>query len=111
MFERITQGAVDVISLDGPLTKEYVDEVAELIQLCLQEGQPMAVANLQGTQLIDSAGLELLLDARERFESRGGSFQLAAPNRLCSDILAATGVADHFEVHREVNSAVRRFLQ
>lgn len=111
MFERRKQGAVDVINFDGPLTKDYVDEAADMIQQCLQNGQPMAVANMQGTQLIDSAGLELLLESHEQFETRGGSFQLAAPNRLCRDILIATGVADRFEIHAEVKSAVRRFLQ
>ena len=69
------------------------------------------VLDLQEVALIDSAGLEMLLDIQEDFEQRAGSLKLAAPNPLCNDIMHATGVANRFEIYREVKMAIGSFLQ
>ena len=61
--------------------------------------------------LIDSCGLEVLLDNQERFVQSGGTFKLAAPTELCLEILEITRVAECFEIHRDVKSAVGSFLQ
>ena len=111
MAEIRKQGAVDVVNRDGPLTHEDVGELSVAFQQCLSSGQPMAVLNMQATQMIDSAGLELLLDTQQQFQARGGALRIATPNRLCDDILRATGVADHVEIFPEVGLAVRSFLQ
>ena len=53
--------------------------------------------------LIDSAGLELLLDMQEPFESaRRRDEARRRATRLCSDILRVTGVGRQFEIYREV---------
>ena len=56
--------------------------------------------------LVDSCGLELLLEVREHCRSRSGAVRLAAPNPLCREILSATGVGDDFEIYDDVLSAV-----
>ncbi len=101
MFERTTQGAVDVIAGDEPLNAELVQEVGALLAECLHDGQPRVVLDLEHVLLIDSAGLELLLDFKEEYEQAGGSLKLAAPNALCEEILAVTGLDDSFEVFPE----------
>jgi anti-anti-sigma factor len=67
--------------------------------------------HLGGVQLIDSAGLELLLDVRDRCLRSGGALQLAAPNPLCRDILQATGLASQFAIFDTVTAAVGSFAQ
>ena len=71
----------------------------------------MAVLNLAGVPLLDSAGLELLLNAHDSFAERGGAFKVAAAPALCRDILAVTGVDEQVEVHDELSMAVRSFLR
>jgi len=111
VYECVTQGAVNLIRGDLPLTADHVQQVGRLLQQCVNKGQPYAVLDMSKVPLVDSAGLELLLDFRDEFQQLGGMLKLAAPNPLCREILSITGVADSFEVFPEVLSAVGSFAR
>jgi anti-anti-sigma factor len=111
MFKRKKQGAVNVVTGNVPLTGEHAQALSLCLAECLVDGQPKAVLEMQSVPLIDSAGLELLLDMQDQFERRAGTLKLAAPSPLCRDILAVTGVANRFEMYREVKSAIGSFVQ
>lgn len=111
MFERVTQGAVDVIRGDLPLNTDHVQEVTGLLEECMRTGQPYAVLDLENVALIDSTGLELLLDFKEDFEQLGGALKLAAPNPLCEEILSVAGISESFEIFAETRSAVGSFVR
>ena len=111
MFECVTQGAVDVIQGDAPLNAEQAEEVASLLERCLGSGRPYVVLDLDVIPLIDSVGLELLVDFQERLQQLGGALKLAAVNPLCSDVLDATGIRGSIEVFPEVLSAVGSFVR
>ncbi len=111
MFERVRQGAVDLIRGDLPFSADHLQGVSGLLEECLQDGQPYAVLSLENVPLIDSAGLELLVDCKERFEQLGGALKLSAPSPLCEEILLVTGVAEGFEIFAEASSAVGSFVR
>lgn len=111
MLQRHRQGTVDVIRCTEAMIEEHLAEISALIDECLQSGQPRAVLDLELVPLVDSQGLERLLDAQERFGRRGGRLKLAAPNELCKEILACTGVADQIEVFSDVKTAIGSFVQ
>lgn len=111
MYECLSQGAVNVIRGDLPLTADHVQQVERLLQQCLNKGQPYAVLDLGKVPLVDSAGLELLLDFRDAFQQVGGTLKLAAPNPLCREILSITGLAESFDIFPEVLSAVGSFVR
>jgi len=111
MFERSKQGAINVITGGVPITAEHLEALSDSLEACLAHGQPRAVLDLDEVALIDSAGMELLLDIQEIFEQRAGTLKLASPNPLCRDALSATGVAGQFEIHGEVKTAIGSFLQ
>ena len=111
MFERQRQGTVDVIRCAEALIEEHLDQLSGLLAACLETGQPRAVLDLHMVPLMDSSGLEKLLDAREQFERVGGGLKLAAPNDLCRDILACTGLLDQVEVFSDVKTAVGSFAR
>lgn len=111
MFQRKKQGAIDVIEGKESLVLDQLEHLQQLIDECLDGGQPMAVIDLGRVKLIDSAGLELLVDAQERYEERGGVIKLAAPNTLCQDILSVSGVSEIFDVYEDVAAAVGSFLR
>jgi anti-anti-sigma factor len=92
MFECVTQGAVDVIRGDVPLCAERVEEVSRLVDECLASGRPYVVLDFEKVPLVDSVGLELLLDSQERLQQLGGALKLASLSPLLSDILVATGI-------------------
>ena len=111
MFQSTRQGAVRIVSGTNPLNAENVSLAQAAFQECLEGGQPRVVMNLQSIPLIDSAGLELLLDMRDRCAERGGVMQLASPSPLCRDILKITDVASQFAIFDDVNAAVGSFSQ
>jgi anti-anti-sigma factor len=111
MFEQKCQGAVDVITGSDRLTGEHVAELAALLEGRLEHGQPQIVLDLQNVAVIDSAGLELLLDYQEKCQRMGGALKLANAGVLCREVLKATGVGARFESFRDLNGAVRSFVQ
>jgi len=111
MFKCAKQGVVNVISGDDPLNADSLSDVTRLLDECIAEGQPRIVIDLQSIPLIDSAGLELLLDVYDQCARRGGALCLAGPNDLCHDILRITGVAERSEIYEDALSAVGSFIQ
>lgn len=110
MFKHSKQGAIDVISGTLPLSGDTLPLLDAAFTECLHEGQPRVVLDLRNVPLIDSAGLERLLDLRDRFQSKMGDLKLAGATPLCNDILFVTGVASYFEVFPEVTQAVGSFI-
>jgi stage II sporulation protein AA (anti-sigma F factor antagonist) len=111
MFERARNGSIDVISGDAPLNTEHAPEALRVITDCLKSGQARLVFDLRNVPLIDSAGLELLLDARDRCLLQGGGLQLAAATPLCRDVLRATGVGQEIGLCDDVVQALGSFSQ
>ena len=111
MFRESRQGAIKVISGSVPLSGDNLQFLRTAFEQILDAGQPRGVLDLREVALIDSEGLECLLDVLDSFEQRAGILKLAAPNPLCADILSVTGVGDYFETFPDVNSAVGSFIQ
>ena len=111
MFELETHGAVHVIHGDDPLNVDSVEAVEKLLEECLSRGLPRVVIDLEKIPLIDSTGINLLLDYRDTCQGAGGDLKLAAPNRLCEDILFMTGVEQTMEVFPETLRAIGSFVR
>jgi anti-sigma B factor antagonist len=111
MFEIETQGAVHVIQGDDPLNVDSVEAMEKLLEECLGRGLPRVVVNLKKIPLIDSAGINLLLDYKDTCQRSGGDLKLAEPNRLCEDILFMTGLDQNIEVFEEMLRAVGSFVR
>lgn len=111
MFEHARIGAVDIIRGADPINLPNVKHLSGVLDECLLTGQPRVVLDLERVSLIDSAGLELLLDFQDRCAERGGVMKLATLTPLCRDILTMTDVVARFEVHQDSLSAVGSFAQ
>lgn len=111
MFSIQRQGTVDVLSGDLPLNADHVARVAELCGACLAARQPRLVCDLRRVPLIDSAGLELLLDLRDRCVQGGGTLLLSGAGPLCRDILAVSGVSEQISMFDDLTEALGSYLQ
>jgi anti-sigma B factor antagonist len=111
MFSVESQGAVDVIKPMAQLDQENVEEFMETFTMGLSTGQPMVVLDMSDIPLLDSAGLESLLDCRDVLHDRGGTIKLAAIPQLCQEILRITRICQHFDTYDEVKIAVGSFIQ
>jgi anti-anti-sigma factor len=111
MFTQKCQGAVDVISGGDRISGEHVEELAALLEARLDRGQQQFVLDLQSIALVDSAGLELLLDVQEKCQRMGGALKLANSGALLREVIKATGVGSRFEIFQDASGAVRSFIQ
>jgi anti-anti-sigma factor len=111
MFTYKHQGAVDVINGGDRISGDHVADLSNVLQSRLESGQTQLVLDLHGIALIDSAGLELLLDFQEKCQRMGGALKLANAGALCREVLKATGVGSRFEIFRDSGGAVRSFVQ
>ena len=111
MFQHDKQGAVDVISGDSPIHQSCLDALQPIVESCLVSGQPQLVLDLSQVPLIDSKGLEFLLDVHDECTRRGGVLRLAAPNAVCRDVLDLCDVSLVMEVCHDVTSAVGGFAR
>jgi len=111
MFPVQSQGAVNVVAPTPALTSENTGLFIETIQRQLSEGQPKVVLDMSAVQLMDSAGLESLLEVRQSVEEKGGAIKLASLSSLCKDILRVTGIDGQFDTYRDVKSAVGSFVR
>lgn len=109
MFDRSMQGAVHVVRGKIPLNAEAVESFKKSFSELLAAGQPMVVFDMTEIPLIDSVGLEAMLDIQDQFCRFGGNLKLATPNPLCKDILHATSVDEYFGIYERLIDAVGSF--
>jgi anti-anti-sigma factor len=111
MFEHTKQGAIDVVFGNDPLNGDHVGRLRALLEKYIEEGQPHVVLDMQGVPLVDSSGLELLLDIHDEYKRLGGALKLAGVNHLCGEILKITGIGPQFEIYRDTGAAVGSFVR
>ena len=109
MFEHSKQGTVDLVQTNAPLTGDSVAGAAEFFESLTVSGQPRVVFGMEGIALIDSEGLELLLDVQDRCTNRGGEMKLLQPGPLVREILKVTEVDQRFEIYKDVVKAIGSF--
>jgi anti-sigma B factor antagonist len=63
-----------------------------------QQGADPLVVDLAGVQFIDSSGVSLLIQAKQRFDSRGRAFVLRNPAHRVLRVLEVAGLVELFAI-------------
>ena len=103
-------GAVTVIKPDGPLAATDAEDFKEQFLQVLRENLGRVVLDASGVPVVDSKGLETLVDLTNEIAQSGQALKLCAANRTVREVLELTGVSSQFEHFEDVNSGVRSFL-
>lgn len=94
-------GAV-VVTLHGQLDGSSSVVVGQTLEDLIEgQGNLFVVVDLRDTVVRDTAGLAVLVKARDRMEERGGEFILASPSTDTDRALRAAGLGDVIETHAE----------
>ena len=109
MIQRYKQGCVEVIQLEERMTLDEMEVAQVEFAAVLQERMPQVVVDLRRVRLIDSAGLELLLNSQTDCLRRGGAIRLASAGPLLRDVLRVTGLDQEFSLHIDVASTAGAF--
>ena len=105
------QGAVEVIAPEIALNQENIEQLTSVIDEKSFTGQPMVVIDMTDVPLVDSAGLEALLDFQQELRESAGTLKLAGLTQLCEDIFRVTGVAERFETFVDAKAAIGSFVR
>ena len=103
-------GAVTVLTPRGPLSGDAAGAFAS--RLAAEEVASLGrlVVDLSAVTMIDSLGLETLVEAAIRLEDAGVTLRLAGVSSTLLTVLEITGHADAFELHDDAEDAARSFL-
>lgn len=100
-------GATCVLDLEGELTGDASDVLLRACQERIDAGAKHLVIDAKGVGIVDSRGLETLLDLTEAAIERGGRCALASPDPMFGAILDLAGLSDRLDIHDSVQEAAR----
>lgn len=111
MHDVQTIGSINVVKVGNSLTGDCVQQCRKLLDDCLATQRVNVVLELSDAPLIDSTGLEFIVDAQQACLARGGRLVVATPQPLCAEILEITGVDGCLGVFRDLRSALSDFAK
>lgn len=85
------------------------DQASGVLAYITGLAQCRVVLDLDKTELLDSIGLETLLDTQDRLREAGGDLKIAVSNPVNRKILEITRLDRHLEVFDNVLDAVKSF--
>lgn len=100
-------GIISVITLSGELTADQADAFRRTCAERFERGVRHVVLDLEHLQLIDSAGLELLLWLIDELADRHGQLRLVQPDDTIEKIFEVTRLDRRFDIHKTIESAAK----
>ena len=100
-------GARTILTPKEPLTCQNCEEFHARFDEITSQQKTEIILDCKAVSLIDSAGLELLVELEERLRKRGGILKLINLSSLCRDILVATRLINIFHVYSDIHEAIR----
>jgi anti-sigma B factor antagonist len=83
-----------VLALSGELDMASAPELASTLKEILAQSHPRVMLDLNGLSFVDSAGVSVLIKAKQSAEARGRTFVLRRPTEQLERVFALVGLAD-----------------
>ncbi len=103
-------GSVTVLSPRSAITQGEVDDFANVLEENRRKTNGRMVLEFSQVPFLDSRGVEVLWDLKDRQRESGQTTKIAAVPELCREIFELTGIAPHLDIFDSAESAVRSFL-
>ncbi|MCH7726642.1 MAG: STAS domain-containing protein [Planctomycetes bacterium] len=100
-------GNVVVVHTPEEISEDHADQFQRLLT---SQERVKVIVDLDGTESIDSAGLEALLDAQEQLRGESGDLKISTTNSVNRKILEITRLDQQLEVFDSVIDAVKSFV-
>lgn len=96
-----------VLTPSGALTHETCEAFKAALDTAAAQSRAIVVMDGRQVGVIDSAGLELLVEWHEKFRDAGGMLRLANLNDVLMDIMTATRLIHVLNISRDVGQAAQ----
>lgn len=101
------QNSVVVAELTGEIDLSNARGIQEAIAVATPNDATLAVLDLSQLDYLDSAGIQLIYQVREKLQVRGQRLSLVFPaDSPASDALRLAGVLDYLDVFQTVSEAL-----
>ena len=100
-------GVTSVVEVDGELVGQASDTLTRTCLERFEQGVRNLVIDLSKSPIVDSTGLETLLELTEATVERNGRCTFVSLDPLFASILELTGVGERLEIHDTVTTAAR----
>lgn len=100
-------GTTTVITISGELMADQTDGFRRTCQDRLDTGIQNFVLNLEHLELVDSAGLEVLLWLSDIVSDHQGKLRLVSPDETVAKIFEVTRLERRFNVHQTIEAAAK----
>lgn len=96
-----------VVELRGELDVSTADDLRERLLAMLGEDRASSIIlDLSGLSFMDSTGISVLAAAERRAHELGGTFSLAATQKIVARVLRITSLDRHFPIYPTVADAL-----
>ena len=106
-FSYEDHGSTSVLTVSGELTADQVDAFRRACQDRIENGVSHVVLDIEHLNMIDSAGLELLLWLIDALADKGGHLRIVKPDITVRTILEVTRLDRRFDAHESIESAAK----
>ncbi len=103
-------GAVTVVKPMGPLVGPDGERFKAHLTDVIARSLGRFVVDASAVPLIDSRGLEVLVELADGLSDSGQALRLCGAGETLREVLELTDLSRHFEHYDDVNTAVRSFL-
>ncbi len=87
-----------VLALFGELDVVTAPELQQTLSEVLEQPHARVMLDLNGLQFVDSAGVSVLIKAKQRADSNGRTLVLRRPTEQLERVFALVGLADWLEI-------------
>ena len=89
-----------VVTIGGELEYGTAGHLRAALLEISQSDASRLVLDMAGVDFLDSSGISLLIQAKQRFDAQGSVFVLRRPQSRVTRVLEVAGVADLFTIER-----------
>jgi anti-anti-sigma factor len=104
-------GSVSVLKARSSLIGECVEQCRKTVMEALDQRRNNLVLDIAESPIVNSQGLEFIVDAQEECLSRGGKLVILDPTPVCREVLEITGIADYVAVFSDLRGALSDFAK
>lgn len=103
-------GAIVVLKPNGPLAGDEVEVFRDRLEQVQRETVGRFVVDISSIPLVDSEGLDALVDAAETMAANGRALKLCGVNQILREVFELTDLMTRFDCYEDVNTASRSFI-
>ena len=101
-------GGRTILVPESSITHATCHEVEEQIKDGIQRSKTEIILDCKHVRLLDSAGLEFLVQTHADLQSKGSVLKIVGLNEVCRDILLATRILHVLFVYKDIHEAITK---